>query len=241
MADETPSTLDPEPEEEATPRERLAALLDRRLDIPMAILAVAWALLVGYELVAPPDHRAAVRLAGNVIWILFAVEFITKLAVSGRPLRFLRRRWPTAIFLFVPALRMLRVVRAARVLHVLPAARVTGASYRALGTARSLLHGRLTLLLAATGIVVFSGGQLLYVLERGQSGGVEDLGAALWWSAHAAIAGELVFDPVTGPGQVLAIGLVAYAVVIVAAIAGSVGAFFVESRAEHASRDDEQG
>jgi hypothetical protein len=56
--------------------------------------------------------------------------------VSGRPLRFLRRRWPSVLFLLLPFLRVFRVIRAARSLRVLPAARVVGSSYRAVGTAR---------------------------------------------------------------------------------------------------------
>ncbi len=84
-----------------------------------------------------------------------------KLWVSGKPLRFLYRRWPSVLFLLLPALRMLRVVRAVRLVRVLPAARVVGSSYRTIGTARSLLGGRLTFLAVASLVVIFSGGQLL--------------------------------------------------------------------------------
>lgn len=237
MPDDTPATLDPDPDEEPTARERAAAILERRLDIPMAALAVVWAVLVAYELVAPADQRAALGLAGNVIWAIFVVEFVTKLVLSGRPLRFLRRRWPSVVFLVIPALRMLRIFRAVRALRVLPAARVAGASYRAVGTARGLLQGRLAFLVAATGIAVFGGGQLLYVLERGVEGGVTSLGSALWWSANAAIAGGLVFDPVTLAGRILGVVLAAYAVVVVAGIAAALGAYFLESRAEQATQE----
>jgi voltage-gated potassium channel len=36
-------TLDPDPDDEPSARERLATLLERRLDIPMALLAAVWA------------------------------------------------------------------------------------------------------------------------------------------------------------------------------------------------------
>lgn len=240
MADptETPATLGPEPDEEPTARERLAALVEQRLDIPMAALAVVWAALVAYELVAPQQHRDAVSVVGTVIWGIFVLEFVAKLVVSGHPLRFLRRRWPAVLFLVLPVLRLLRVLRALRALRVVPAARVVGSSYRAVGTARGLLEGRLAFLVAATAIVTFGGGQLLYLLERGREGAVASLGDALWWAANVAVAGNVVAEPVTLAGRLLSLLLSAYAVVVVAAVAGAIGAFFVESRAERAASEE---
>lgn len=183
MSDEASATLAPDPDDESSPRERLAALLEQRLDIPMTVLAAIWAGLVAYELIAPRSAHGALGLAGNIIWGVLAVELAAKLVVSGRPLRFLRRHWPSVVFLLLPALRMLRVVRALRAVRVLPAARVVGSSYRAVGTARGLLTGRLQFLLAATGVVIFGAGQLLFVLEGGREGALTSLGDALWWAA----------------------------------------------------------
>lgn len=125
--------------------ERLSVILEERLDIPMAVLAVLWAGVVTYELVVPEPVHGLVVL-GNVIWVVFIVEFLTKLVISGHPVRFLRRRWPSIFFLALPFLRVFRIVRAVRVLRVLPAARVVGSSYRTIGTARSLFNGRLAFL-----------------------------------------------------------------------------------------------
>jgi voltage-gated potassium channel len=232
--------LDPDPDDEETGRERLATLLERRLDIPMAVLAGIWAALVAYELVAPPEQLDQIALAGNVIWGVFALELVTKLIVSGRPLRFLSRHWPSVFFLVLPALRLLRVVRALRAFRVLPAARVLGSSYRAVGTARGLLQGRLQFVAVTTAIVVFGGGQLLFVLERGRSGALTSLGDALWWSANAAITSNLVYEPVTLAGRLLAVALAAYAVVVFAALAATLGAYFVESRQERATTEEDR-
>jgi voltage-gated potassium channel len=232
--------LDPDPDDEETGRERLATLLERRLDVPMAVLAGIWAALVAYELVAPPEQLDQIALAGNVIWAVFALELATKLIVSGRPLRFLSRHWPSVFFLVLPALRLLRVVRALRAFRVLPAARVLGSSYRAVGTARGLLQGRLQFVAVTTAIVVFGGGQLLFVLERGRSGALTSLGDALWWSANAAITSNLVYEPVTLAGRLLAVALAAYAVVVFAALAATLGAYFVESRQERATTEEDR-
>lgn len=231
-------TLDPDPDDEPTARERLATVVERRLDVPMAVLAVVWAVLVAYELVAPRGQGGWVALAGNVIWGVFALELAAKLVVSGHPGRFLRRHWPSVLFLVLPVLRILRVTRALRVVRVLPASRVVGSSYRAVGTARGLLTGRLQFLGAATAVVVFGGGQLLFVLERGRDGALTSLGDALWWSANLAVSANLVYEPVTLVGRILAIVLSAYAIVVFASLAGTVGAFFVESRQERATSED---
>ena len=237
---QTPPSLDADPDAEPTPRERLAALVEQRLDVPMAFLALVWAVLVAYELVAPTAHRDELTLAGNVIWALFAVEFLAKLWVSGKPVRFLRRRWPSVLFLVLPALRILRVVRALRLVRVLPAARVVGSSYRAIGTARSLLGGRLAFLGVTSAVVIFSGGQLLYLVERQAGAGRSPaLGDALWWSANLALSGNPVFEPSSSLARLLSIVLTAYAVVVFASLAGAVGAYFVEARAERAAEEGE--
>ncbi|MEX1178279.1 MAG: hypothetical protein WEB09_07440 [Nitriliruptor sp.] len=233
------TTLARDPEDEPTARERTAALIEDRLDVPMAVLAVIWAGLVAYELVAPEELRGPLALAGNVIWVVFGLEFAAKLWVSGHPGRYLVRHWPSVLFLVLPVLRVLRITRALRALRILPAARVAGASYRAVGTARGLLAGRLQFLGAATLITIFAGGQLLYVLERGREGGVTSLGDALWISANAAISGAIITEPVTLAGRLLALVLSAYAVVVFASLAATLGAFFLEARQERAVAEED--
>ncbi|MFP5375237.1 MAG: hypothetical protein ACLGIO_00450 [Acidimicrobiia bacterium] len=233
----TPPTLDVDPDAEPTRRERLSALVEKRLDLPMAALSLGWAVLVAYELIAPADQRDELRTAGNVLWGVFVVEFAAKLVISGHPLRFLRRRWASVLFLALPILRAVRVVHALRAVRVLPAARVIGSSYRTIGTAGNLLGSRLAFLAGTTAAVVFGGAQLLFLLEAGGRGGGEGLGEALWWSANLVISGSYLFEPRTLPGRAVALLLSGYAVVVFASLAAALGAFFIEQRAEQA-RDD---
>ncbi|TVR26331.1 MAG: hypothetical protein EA389_05925 [Ilumatobacter sp.] len=219
-------------------RERLSVVLEERLDIPMAVLAVLWAGVVTYELVAPEPVGQLVVL-GNVIWVVFIVEFLAKLVISGHPARFLRRRWPSIFFLALPFLRVFRIVRAVRVLRVLPAARVVGSSYRTIGTARSLFNGRLAFLMVTSAVVVFSGAQLLYLVEGEGADRRGSFGDALWWTSNAAISGNQVFEPETALGRMIAVVLSVYAVVVFASVAATFGAFFIESRAEKAAAEDE--
>ncbi len=232
---ETPPEFGAAPHLEPTARERTAAIVERRLDVPMAVLAAVWAVLVAYELVAPDHQRDELGRVGNAIWAVFAVEFGVKLWISGHPLRFLRRRWPSLLFLVLPAFRMLRVIRSVRALRVLPAARVVGSTYRSIGTARSLLGGRLGFLSLITFVVVFSGGQLLFLVEGASHDA--SLGDALWWSANLAVSGNTVFEPVTALGRLLSVALSVFAIVVFASLAATFGAFFMDASAER----DENG
>jgi voltage-gated potassium channel len=238
---EHPGSTDAASDEQLTHRERLAIVFEERLDIPMAILAVAWAALVTYELIVTGPPANELVIIGNVIWVIFILEFVAKLVISGRPLRFLRRRWPSIFFLALPALRAFRMIRAVRAFRALPAARVVGSSYRAIGTARSLFGSRIAYLAVTSAVVVFSGAQLLFLVE-GEGGGREgSFGDALWWTANAAISGNQVFEPETAIGRIIAVLLSVYAVVVFAAVAASLGAFFMESRAEQAAHEDGAG
>ena len=82
--------------------------------------------------------------------------------------------------------------------------------------------------------MVFSGGQLLFLVEAGGHGGGDRLGATLWWSANLVISGNYLFEPSTVPGRAVSLVLTGYAVVIFASLAATLGAFFIEQRAEHA-------
>lgn len=228
------SLLGPEPEAEDSRREQLAAILERRLDPVMAVLAVAWGAFVAYELVAPAGQRGTLSLVSDVVWGIFLLEFATKLVVSGHPFRFLRRRWPSVFFLAVPLLRAVRIIPALRTLRILPTARVLGSSYRAIGTARGLLGGRLSFLAVTTLSVMIAGAQLLYLLD----GSGESFGETLWWSVNLAISGTYVFEPSTVPSRLVSLVLSAYAVIVFASLAAALGAFFIEERAERAAADD---
>ena len=200
----------------------------------MAVLAVAWGAFVAYDLIAPASQRPVLSLVSDVVWGIFLLEFVAKLVVSGHPLRFLRRRWPSVFFLAVPLLRTARIIPALRTLRILPSVRVLGSSYRAIGTARGLLGGRLSFLAVTTVSVIVAGAQLLYLLD----GSGESFGETLWWSVNLAISGTYMFEPSTIPSRIVSLLLSIYAVVVFASMAAALGAFFVDQRAEYAAAEE---
>jgi len=207
-----------------TERERWAEELLDRLTPAMSALAVVFLLVVLGESLARSGSTLslAMTVTGWLLWAVFALEFVARTVVAPDTGRFLRRNWWQLLFLVLPFLRILRLVRAVRVLRT---GRVLSSAVRSSRSAHRVLGGRLGWLAAVTAITVLGSSQLLYELSR-----FERYGDAL----HAAALGAITGEPIAqddGFSQVLEIGLAAFSVVVFATLAGSLGAYFLETRA----------
>lgn len=203
----------------------------------MAWLGVVFALLVGFELAVEvsPVTATALEIAGWTIWGVFLLEFLAKLWLAPRRLPFVRRHWIQVLMLVIPTLRVLRFVRLVWLGRALPAARVVSSSYRSAGTAKRLFRSRLGYLGALSAVVVVAVAEVAFVFEREAREGVfSSFGDALLWSFASVVA--LQGDPVpttTGAHLAMLAGFV-FGLVIIASVAGTVGAFLVEDRRERA-------
>lgn len=203
----------------------------------MAWLGVVFALLVGFELAVDvsPVTATALEIAGWTIWGVFLLEFLAKLWLAPRRLPFVRRHWIQVLMLIIPTLRVLRFVRLVWLGRALPAARVVSSSYRSAGTAKRLFRSRLGYLGALSAVVVVAVAEVAFVFEREAREGVfSSFGDALLWSFASVVA--LQGDPVpttTGAHLAMLAGFV-FGLVIIASVAGTVGAFLVEDRRERA-------
>ncbi|MDP8942641.1 MAG: ion transporter [Actinomycetota bacterium] len=204
-----------------------------RADPFMAWLGLVFALIVGYQLAAEPSPAAsrALDVAGWAIWAVFVAEFAAKLWLAPRRLRFLRRHWLQALALAVPTLRVLRFLRLVRLGRALPAARVLSSSYRTAGTARRVLRSRLGYLAAVSSIVALAIAELELLIE-GDAAGAErafsSLPDALVWSLSVVVAMQGDPVPTTLVGRMVMLVGFAFGLIIVASLAGSLGAFLVE-------------
>jgi hypothetical protein len=114
---------------------RLLYRLEAELEPIMFLLAVAWLWLFIVELaygLAPWQQKAIVG-----IWIAFIFEFLLKLYLAPRRLKYLVKNWIAAVALVVPAFRTIRLLRALRVLRTARIAS-TGRVVRALTSGRRL-------------------------------------------------------------------------------------------------------
>lgn len=219
------------PEDE---RQRWAEELLDRLTPAMSALGIIFLLVVLGEQLARDNSALSTGLTalGWVLWAVFAVELAARHVVAPDKRRFWRRNWWQVAFLALPFLRVLRLVRAVRFLRT---GRVLSSAVRSSRSARSILGGRIGWLAAVSAITVLGSSQLLYEFAR-----FDRYGDALHAAALATITGEPVGQP-GGFARVLEVLLAVFSVVVFATLAGSLGAYFLESRGSHGSRQGRAG
>ena len=206
-----------------TERERVAEWVADRLDRPITIAGFVFLFVVLADLFVPRATPAGrvLEIAGWLLWGLFVVEFGVRLFIAPSTSEFLRRNWWQLIFLAVPFLRFLRPFARLRVPRL---GRVVSSAVRSSRTAARRLSGRLSWLTVLTLIVIVAASQVVF-----EFGAFSSYGDALYRTALATVTGEpLAQDaPVL---QVLDVVLGIYSVVVFAALAAMLGAFFVDRR-----------
>lgn len=215
---------------DAQKRETLVESIFARLHPVMAWLAGLFILvIVGENVVRNESPFATIFLvAGWLIWSVFVVEFALRGLIAPSKGVFLRRNWWQIIFLALPFLALFRVFLALRVAR---AGRLLSAAVRGTRSAASKLRNRLSLVSAVTVIVVLVAANVLF-----EFGGIKPYGRALYAAALATTTGE----PTRGSNAVsmgVDVVLSLYSVVVFAAVAGSLGAFFLEHTEEEEKPD----
>lgn len=191
----------------------------------MSFLGILFVLVVvGDTLVRDQSPWSdAFTIAGWIIWVFFAAEFVARLIVAPSTGAFLRKNWWQALFLVLPFLRFVRIVSAVRLGR---AGRVVSSAVRGTRTAGNQLRSRIGWLLAMTVIVILSAAQLLF-----EFAGYERFSDALHRAALGAITGEP-----TGSAhplaRVLEVILALYSVVVFAAVAGTLATFLMKKDRE---------
>lgn len=209
----------------AQERQSLAESLFDRLHPLMAWLAVLFlVVVVGDSLVRDESPFATIfTVAGWVIWGVFVLDFVLRLVIAPSKRIFFRRNWWQLVFLAVPFLALFRFFLALRVAR---AGRLLSAAVRGTRSAASKLRNRLSIVGAVTVIVVLVAANILF-----EFAGVEPYARALHAAALATITGEPIRAS-NAVASVLEVVLALYSVVVFAAVAGSLGAFFLEQTAE---------
>lgn len=197
-------------------------LLDRLTPV-MSALGILFLLVVFAESMAEPGSTLSTGLTitGWGLWAAFVVEFVFRLWVAPDTAAFLRKNWWQMLFLVLPFLRILRVFWAFRILR---SGRVLSSAVRSSRSARGLVGSRVGWLAVISAITILGSSQLLYEFEV-----FDQFGDALHAAALAAITGEPLQRP-DGFAQVLDVVLAVFSLIVFAALAGTLGAYFVGAR-----------
>lgn len=225
-----------EPEER---EERLRALheLGEWLETPMVVLGFAWLALLVVELVR--GLTPALELAGTIIWALFILDFLLRLALAPEKGEFLRTNWLTILSLVIPALRFARAfvgLRAARVLGRVRLVKVVGSLNRGMRSLGHVLRRRgFGYVVAFTTVVTLVGAAGMYAFERGAAEGqMESYWSALWWTAMVMTTLGSEYWPQTGEGRMLCFLLALYAFSVFGYVTATLATFFIGRDAESA-------
>lgn len=222
----------------AAERWKVLEELDDWLRLPMALLGLAWLLIVVAELLW--GENALLSLASTIVWIIFIAEFALRLILAPDRWPFLKRNWLTVIALIVPAFRFFRaiaVLRAARALRGLRLVRIVGTANRSMKALRTTMHRRrFGYVLGLTVLVVVLGAAGMLSFERAEEvpGGFTSYGHALWWTAMLITSIGSDFWPATTEGRVLALLLSIYGLAVFGYITASFASFFVGRDASEA-------
>ncbi len=204
-----------------TQREEWAERIAARLDIPITALGIVAVLVLIADNSVPPGSglHLAFSVAEIVFIAAFTLEFVLRVIIAPSTWTFPRRNWWQMIFIVLPFFRALRAFsRSARV------ARLASSSARAARPARARLGSRITWLATVTVTVILASSQLLF-----DYGPKTSYPEALHDTALATLGGEPINEHGFVP-ETLEILLIVYQIVIFAALAGALGAFFVEGR-----------
>ena len=203
-------------------REMWAEEILDRLTPMMSALSVVFLLVVLGESMAGADSglSTALTVAGWLIWLVFAAEFVARVVVAPDASAFLKRNWWQVLFLVLPFLRILRLVRIVRFLRT---GRVLSSAVRSSRSARRVMGSRVGWLAVVSAITVLGSSQLLF-----EFGTFDNYGDALHAAALATITGEPINRP-DAFARTLEVVLATYSVIVFATLAGTLGAYFLES------------
>lgn len=198
-------------------------------DIPMAVVALVFLAVYAAPIIhpeMPPSTVWACTLTADIVWIIFAADYVFRLVIA-------KHRWPfvryhifdlaIVILPFFQPLRLLRLVFLLRVIN-----RHAGNSLR--GQIFSYVVG-------AAGIITFVGALAELEVERESSEAViTTFPDALWWGfVTITTVGYGDYTPVTSQGRIVATGMMIFGVALLGTVTASLAAWLVE----HVSHEED--
>lgn len=208
------------------------ARFEAAVELPLLILAVTMIPLIVVPLVVDLPERAedVLEAVDWFIWAAFAFEYLVRLALTDRRLRFIRREWPDLLIILLPFLRMFRIVRSARALRLLRLTRLVVV----LGeldqeVKRLLVRHRLHYAILTTILVVVGCAALVLAAEEGSGGSIDSFGDALWWAVTTVTTvGYGDTFPVTPAGRGIAALLMLAGITLFGFLTANLAAFLLE-------------
>ncbi len=199
---------------------------EQRSDWPLIAAALLFLGAFAWPVMDPgltAEWRRACWAVTWVTWLVFALDYGARLALSRNRWRFVRGHPFDLVVVALPLLRPLALLRLLGLLGVVN---------RRAGHA---VHGRVAMYIAmTTSLVVFVGALVVLRSERGQPGAViTTFGDALWWTVTTVTTvGYGDEYPVTTSGRFLAAGLMFAGIALLGVVTASVASWLIRRVAE---------
>jgi voltage-gated potassium channel len=201
---------------------RIAAW-NAKVDWPLTGLTLVF--LVGYawqvlDTSIDPWARGVLDWALTGIWLSLGLDYLVRLGLARRKLRFVRRHLLDLLILVLPMFRPLRALRIVTVIGVLN---------RQL---RDDFRGRVPIYVGATvGLVGFVAALAVLEAERSAPDAtITTFGEAVWWTITTiSTVGYGDRYPVTVEGRIIAATLMVAGIALLGVVTASIAAWFVEN------------
>lgn len=183
-------------------------------------------LAVVYVIVGFAEDSTLVVTVDALLTVVFATEFISRLAASFDRAAYLRAHWIDALAL-IPSIRGVRLFRLLRLLRLV---RAFAGVARALNTLQRMANHRgLVWLLAAWSAVMILCSMALYAAENGINETIASPIDAMWWGISTMTTvgyGDVV--PTTPEGRLAATVLMVLGIGLFSAVTATVTSFLLE-------------
>ncbi|MFE3760659.1 potassium channel family protein [Streptomyces sp. NPDC059104] len=194
---------------------------ERRTQVPLLVLAVAFAVAYAVPIVAPDAgegvHRACTH-AEWVVWAAFAVDYMVRLGLATDRRVFVRTHWLDLAAVVLPLVQPLRLLRLVATLMLVGR------------RARMAPQVRLTTYVAGAvvGLLMFGSLAVLSVERDAPRGNIKNLGDAVWWSfTTMTTVGYGDHSPTTGLGRLIAVGLMLSGIALLGVVTANIAAWFI--------------
>ncbi|TCC41358.1 two pore domain potassium channel family protein [Kribbella speibonae] len=203
-------------------RDAFAEKYERAAEWPLTVAAVLFLVAYSWPVMQPSmaeDLRHACSVTAVAIWAVFACDFLLRLALARRRLRFLREHVVDLLVLALPLLRPLRALR------------VVTALGRLNRRAASSLRGRaIVYVVGGIGLLGFTAAVAVLDAERSQpSANIKNFGDAAWWAVTTiTTVGYGDRFPTTGSGRIAGVGLMLGGIALLGVVTAALASWFVE-------------
>lgn len=201
-------------------------LHDPRTEIALVVLILLSVVLIVLEFGPAAEGGLLagawlpIRIASDLLTVVFIVELLARYWVASRKSRFFRRYW-LDILSVIPILRIFRVLR---ILRLLRAGILINRRVESVSASLTTGLGLQLSVFMVIGVIVLCGGLAIHMAE----GSMNSLSDSIWWSFFTLAAGEPMNGlPQSGAGKLVAFLVVLGGITMFAVLTGVVSAFMV--------------